>query len=162
MQGLLEICKWLEAEPLGKTIGQSAWMFPAIESVHMFGIVAMVGSTTIMDMRLLGILLPKQPVSKVVDQALKWAWGAFIVMIVTGGLMFISEATRCYANLGFQIKVLLLILAGLNVAFFHFVTFRNVKDWETSATPFAAKFAGLLSVLLWFGIVAMGRWIAWF
>ena len=60
------------------------------------------------------------------------------------------------------VKMLLLVFAGLNALMFHFSAYRKVDRWERGTTPFAAKFAGALSILLWFGIVAMGRWIAFF
>ena len=76
--------------------------------------------------------------------------------------MFVSEASRCYTNTGFRWKMLLLVLAGLNALIFHFTAYRGIKKWEQGGTPFAAKFAGAFSILLWFGIVGLGRWIAFF
>jgi hypothetical protein len=137
-------------------------MFPAIESIHMFGIVTVVGATSILDMRLMGLAWRKDLVSSLVDGTLRWALYGFIVMFVTGVLMFVSEASRCYTNPGFRWKMLFLVIAGLNALVFHLTAYRGVSKWEQGRTPFSAKFAGAFSILLWFGIVAMGRWIAWF
>jgi hypothetical protein len=162
MPDIIALCHWLESSYVGSTIAQSGWLFPAIESTHMFGIVSVVGATSILDLRLMGVSLRNDSVSKIAGGTLRWAWSGFIVMVVTGVLMFVSEATKCYTNPGFRWKMLLLLLAGLNALIFHFVAYRSVDRWEQGATPFAAKFAGAFSILLWFGIVAMGRWIAWF
>jgi hypothetical protein len=137
-------------------------MFPAIESIHMFGIVTVVGSTAILDLRLMGVYLRHDDVSRVVNGTLRWALYGFILMLVTGVLMFVSEATRCYTNTGFRWKMLLLLFAALNALIFHFSAHRSVTKWERGGTPFGAKFAGVCSILLWFGIVGMGRWIAFF
>lgn len=129
----------------------------------MFGIVTVVGATSILDLRLMGVALRNDSVSSVVGGTLRWALYGFVLMLVTGALMFVSEATRAYTNAGFRWKMLLLAFAGLNAMLFHFSAYRSVNRWKRGSTPFAAKFAGgAFSILLWFGIVAMGRWIAWF
>jgi hypothetical protein len=158
----IALCHWLESTSVGSTIATSAWMFPAIESIHMFGIVTVVGSTSILDLRLMGVSLRNDSVSSVVGGTLRWALYGFVLMLITGVLMFVSEATRCYTNTGFRWKMLLLMFAGLNALIFHFSAYRSVNKWEQGGTPFAAKFAGAFSILLWFGIVGMGRWIAFF
>jgi hypothetical protein len=160
MPDMFQLCRWLEASLVGQTIKGSAWLFPAIESIHMFGIVTVVGSTSILDLRLMGILSPDDSVSSIVGKTLKWALYGFALMLVTGGLMFVSEATHCYPNASFRWKMILLLLAGVNALIFHFTTYRGVQRWERGYTPFTAKFAGAFSILLWFGIVAAGRWIA--
>jgi len=160
MPDMFQLCQWLEASFVGQTIKGSAWLFPAIESIHMFGIVTVVGSTSILDLRLMGILSRNDSVSSIVDKTLKWALYGFAMMLLTGGLMFVSEATRCYTNAGFRWKMILLLFAGLNALLFHFLTYRSVARWERGGTPLGARFAGVFSILLWFGIVAAGRWIA--
>jgi hypothetical protein len=77
------MCTWLENTRLGLGISQSIWIFPAIEMFHMFGIVMLVGATTILDLRLLGVMLRNEPVSKLAESALRWAWISFIIMVVT-------------------------------------------------------------------------------
>lgn len=162
MPDMIALCHWLEATSVGSTIAQSAWMFPAIESIHMFGIVTVVGATSILDLRLMGLSLKDDTVSSVADGTLRWALYGFALMLVTGGLMFVSEASRCYTNTGFRWKMLLIALAGVNALLFHFTAYRSVHKWEQGATPFGAKFAGAFSILMWFGIVALGRWVAFF
>ena len=162
MPDMITLCKWLEATSVGSGIAQSSWIFPAIESIHMFGIVSVVGATSILDLRLMGISFREDSVSGLVRGTLRWALYGFALMLVTGVLMFVSEATKCYTNTGFRWKMLLLAFAGVNALLFHFGAYRSVNKWEKGTTPLAAKFAGAFSILLWFGIVAMGRWIAFF
>lgn len=162
MPDVMTICQWLETSWLGTTITQSGWIFPTLECIHMFGIVSVVGATSIMDLRLMGVSYRDASVSSLVNGTLRWALYGFALMLVTGALMFISEATRCYTNVGFRWKMLLVLIAGVNALLFHVGAYRSVKRWEQGATPFVAKFAGGFSVLLWFAIVALGRWIAFF
>jgi len=120
----------------------------------------LVGSTSALDLRLLGLSLRDQSVSKVAARLLPWAWVGFAVQITTGLLLFSSEAVKCYTNIAFRMKMLMILLAGVNALVFHWTAYRSVEKWDDAATtPIAAKFAGSFSILLWFGIVAAGRWI---
>ena len=140
----------------------STWLFPIIETIHIVGIVLLVGSTSILDLRLMGLTYRDQPVSKMAWRFLPWAWVGFLVQVITGGLLFASEATKMIENLGFQVKMLLIVVAGINALVFHLIAYQSVDKWENDrVAPFSARAAGLISILLWFGIVAAGRWIAY-
>ena len=76
--------------------------------------------------------------------------------------MFVAEATKCYNSAPFRLKMLMMVLAGVNALIFHSFAYRGVKCWELGSTPYAAKFAGALSLIFWFGIVGAGRWIAFY
>jgi hypothetical protein len=161
MPDMMSFCKWLEHTSVGTHVRESLWLFPTVETLHLFGIVLLVGSTSFFDLRLLNLTMKDQPVSRIVDKLQGFVWAGFIVQVVTGFLMFASEATKMYINDAFRLKMLMIVAAGLNAGLFHFTAYRHVDKWGTSgSTPFAAKVAGVLSILLWFGIVAAGRWIA--
>jgi len=162
MHFLYAICEWLEQTAVGSSVRDSLWLFPIIETVHIFGIILLVGGTSILDLRLMGLTFREEPVSKLAKRFLPWAWAGFIIQVTTGGLLFSSEATKMYGNLGFQIKMLLIVVAGLNAFVFHTIAYQSVGKWENDpVAPLSARAAGLLSILLWFGIVAAGRWIAY-
>lgn len=161
MPDMLSLCKWLEQTSIGMAVRNSLWLFPTIETLHLFGIVLLVGSTSALDLRLLGLSLRNQSVSQVAARLLPWAWVGFTVQITTGMLLFSSEATRCYTNPAFRLKMLMIFLAGVNAMVFHYTAYRSVGKWDDApTTPMGAKLAGSFSILLWFGIVAAGRWIA--
>ena len=162
MHFLYAISAWLEQTSMGDSIKNSSWQFPIIETVHIFGIVLIVGATSILDMRLLGLTLRDKPVSKLAKRLLPWAWGGFLLMVITGILLYSSEATKMFDNLGFRIKMVLIVLAGLNALLFHVIVYQSVGKWENDrVAPLSARAAGLCSIVLWFGIVAAGRWIAY-
>jgi hypothetical protein len=158
---MLEFCQWLENTQWATAIHQSLWLFPLLETAHLFGIILLVGATSALDLRLIGLAMKEQPVSRVAGRLLPWAWAGLTIQVVTGLCLFSSEATRCWENNAFRIKMVMLALAGLNALIFHQTVYRRVATWdEARVTPAGAKFAGCCSILLWFGIVAAGRWIA--
>lgn len=163
MLDLLSWCQWLEHTSMATVVSGSPWLFPAIETLHLMGIVALVGSTSILDLRLLGLVLKRASVSKLTGQLLPWAWAGFAIQLVTGFVLFASEASKVYVNGPFRIKMLMILLAGINALIFHVTTNRRAAEWENdSGTPFGAKIAGFSSIALWFGIVITGRLIAFF
>ena len=162
MHFVFVICLWLEQTTVGTSIRESLWLFPIIETVHIFGIILLVGATSILDLRLMGLTFRGEPVSKLAKRFLPWAWAGFLIQVITGILLFSSEATKMYGNLGFDIKMILIVVAGLNAFVFHEISYRSVGKWENDpVAPLGARAAGLISILLWFGIVAAGRWIAY-
>ena len=162
MHMFLEFCNWLQQTSWATAIRDSLWLFPIIETLHIFGIVALVGSTSILDLRLMGLTFREEPVSKLARRFLPWTWFGFVVQGVTGILMFSSEAVKMYGNWAFVIKMVLIGVAGLNAFIFHSLAYQSVDKWDNEPiAPVSARIAGTVSILLWFGIVALGRWIAY-
>lgn len=89
-----------------------------------------------------------------------WAWAGFVVQVITGALLFSSEAVKVYGNPAFRVKMFLILLAGAQALIFQWTSYRNVATWDdTELIPCGAKVAGFISILLWIGIVAAGRFI---
>jgi len=152
--------EWLDQTDLAQAIQASALLFPWFESVHVLAIALVLGSIAVVDLRLLGLASVGRPVTALVRQVLPVTWIAFAVAVLTGAAMFVSNASQYMGNFPFQMKLLLLLLAGVNMLAFHFITYRSVGRWsEARQTPFAARFAGAFSIAVWIGIVAFGRWI---
>ena len=162
---IYELCQWLEKTSVGMAIRDSSWLFPVIESIHVLGIVVLVSSTGLFDLRLLGRgFLRRQSVSQLAKEMMPWVWSSFAVMAVTGSLMFSSEATKCYTSWFFRIKLVLLVLTGLNAFIFQFGAYRHVAAWDdsTMVAPRPARIAAWVSLILWAFIVGAGRGIAYY
>ena len=145
-------CRWLEQSQVGASVRESLWLFPAIETAHLLGMAALVGTVGAFDLRLLGWALR--------GRLFPWAWAGFAAQVATGGLLFSSEAVHVYANPAFRVKMLLIFLVGLHALIFHGVIYRDVAAWdEGAALPAKARIAGLVSILIWVGVVAAGRFI---
>jgi hypothetical protein len=149
----------LQDLPLPTQIRESDWMFPTIETLHVFALVLVVGTIMTVDLRLLGFANKERPFSQVASEMLPWTWVAFAVAALAGMLMFSSKALTYYGNIPFRLKMACLLLAGINMAIFHWLGTRHLEAWDRGRPPRAAKLAGGASLLLWTTIVAAGRWI---
>jgi hypothetical protein len=152
--------KWLEATPFATEIRENELVFPWVESVHVLAIALVVGSISIVDLRLIGLASLDRPVGKLARDMLACTWIAFAFAALTGGLLFSAKATGYAGNFFFRGKLVLLALAGLNMVVFHAFVGRDLGRWSaTTNPPAAARIAGVLSLLLWIAVVAFGRWI---
>jgi hypothetical protein len=160
---LLHLCQWLSATSTATAMRESPWIYSFIESIHVLGITALAGTAAVLDLRLLGVVMRREQVSQVVDQITPIAWFGAVVMFGSGLLLFWAKAENCYANPAFRLKLLLLLLAASNPLVFHLTTYRGVASWEIGTEPpRAAKVAGILSLVLWSGIIVTGRAIAYY
>lgn len=152
---------WLQATPIASAIAENEILFPWIELVHVLAIVLVVGTISIVDLRLLGVASLDLKARRVMHDVIPYTWGAFGVAALTGSLLFSSDAVHYAHNRLFEGKLVLLALAGLNMAVFHIIGIRDIGNWdkEYGKTPAAAKAAAAISLLLWIGVVALGRGI---
>ena len=159
---LLAVCHWLEKMPVSMAIRQSSLLFNAIIAIHTLGIILTAGTIWLVDLRLLGFGLRREPVSDVLQQVLPWTWTGFVVMFSTGILLFCAEAATVFPSISFRIKISLILLAGLNALVFHKTVYRGASAWKLeSPTPARARLAALLSLTFWIGVVGAGRAIAY-
>jgi len=155
-----EFCAWLENTAVGSSIRQSTWLFPTIETIHVLATVIVVGSVTMLDLRLLNIAYRDRSIREVHEDVLPWTWTSFAVAAIAGSLLFSSSATKYYHNVPFRIKMVLLLLIAVNAGFFELGTYRRVANSDReSRIPRAAKIAGAVGIVFWIGVVACGRWI---
>jgi hypothetical protein len=161
----VQAAEWLEATWLSTAIRESIWAYPIVESIHVLTIAVFLGLTAAMDARLLGAAMRETPVGVVMARLLPWIRSGFAVMVVTGLLLFAGTPVRFVTNVFFQIKLALLVLAGLNVWLFHHRLYPTVHEWGGAARPPRhARLAGAASLVLWTLALATGRLIAynWF
>lgn len=146
---------WLENTPIGTAVRQSLWAFPVIEAIHLLGLCLLGGALLLVDLRLLGLGLKNQPIAELAGYAHRWMVGAVVLMLVTGSLLFLSEAVKCYYNPSFWVKMTTLPIA---LAFTFFVRGRIVRK-GTLDTSWRTRLLGLASIALWLTVAAAGRWI---
>jgi len=155
-----DLTSYFENSALADSIRENDLLFPFIESVHVVAICLVVGSILAVDLRLLGLASVNRPVSRVTGGILPLTWGAFVVALTSGGLLFISNATKYLGNGFFVAKMFLIGAAGLNMVMFYMIGARNLSRWENDARlPLPARLAGGVSILLWIAVVTCGRWI---
>jgi hypothetical protein len=129
-------------------IRHSYVLYPVIETLHIIGFIFLTGGAFLFDFRLLG-LSKKIPVTDLATHLLPWSRGSLFVVIPSGILLFITQATSLSTNNIFKLKLLLIVIALTNAAYFHRFTFRTVSTWNTLQRPSAAaRVAGIISLLL--------------
>jgi uncharacterized membrane protein YhdT len=153
---VLSIFTAIEKSPIGQGILASAWLFPAIEAVHLLALSVIGGAVLVVNFRLLGIGIVSQPVSRIARSARPWMNWSLVVMLITGFLLFTSEATKCYYHFAFWFKMTCLLLA---CTFTYTLYKKVVMEDAATLTPFRAKLAALTSIVLWTGVGIGGRWI---
>lgn len=154
--------EWLENTNFSVTMRNSTWAEPLAETVHVLTLTAFLGFTVLLDLRLLGVCLRQNRVSEVLRQLNPLIMRAFVVMIVTGVLLFCSDPVAFYSTIFFRAKMVMLVLAVANVLIFNATLGRNIAQWDgTLKTPRAAKAAAVVSLVLWAAIIAAGRAIAY-
>lgn len=157
--------EWLESTSASVGIRESILLYPIIETTHVLTLCLFLGMTAMWDLRLVGAAFRRVPVSQIVNRLWPWAMVGFAMMAISGSLLFLSGPVRASQNIFFQVKMVLLALAGLNAFLFHRTVFRWVEEWDEAVrTPVRARVAGGLSLGLWAGVVLCGRMQAynWF
>jgi hypothetical protein len=161
----LAFFEWLADTSWSVDLHESQYAYPLIESIHVWTMAVFFGSVVMFDLRLLGVALRKVPASEVVDRLLPLTIATFVIMVISGMLLFYAIPLRSYQSIFFRFKMLLMLLAGLNVWLFHSRIYPKVATWEVEGVPpRRARVAGAVSLVLWIGIIFSGRMIAynWF
>jgi hypothetical protein len=159
---LLAFCEWLAATEGSTALRESLYMYPLVESTHVLFLLLFVGLTVVWDLRLLGLGFTSVPVSEMNDRVLPWVRAGFAVMVFTGILLFYGIPVRTYQSVWFRAKIIFLILAMLNIWYFHARVQPKSGEWDAAARPpWSARRAGLASLVLWGLIIIFGRFIAY-
>ena len=161
----LGVCRWLEGTSGSIALHESIWTYPIVESVHVLTLCWFLGLTVMMDLRLLGASFSATPVSQFIRRLWPWMAAGFAVMAASGALLFYAAPVKTYFNIFFRLKVILLVMAGLNAGAFHFITSRTMPQWDLEKKlPVGARLAGAVSLVLWAAVAVCGRMIAynWF
>lgn len=156
----MDFFAWLETTVIADTIRTVPWVYPALETAHYIGLAMLVGGIMLIDLRLLGFarLLPLRSVVGLVP----WVWVGFIVNAVSGSLIFVYGATNFSGNTAFRIKMVLMLLAGINALIFTIAAARSGRTWlDAASVPAPIKAIATASFVLWLGVVTMGRWMAY-
>jgi hypothetical protein len=157
---LSEFLQAIHQSAFATAIREGAMLFPLAESTHVAALAFVFGTVVLVDLRLLGLASRKQSIAKLTNDLLPWTWGAFVIAAITGLSLFSSTPERYFENGYLRLKFLFMFLAGVNMLVFHFITQKNVKEWDNDPVPpMAARVAGGLSILFWACVVIFGRWV---
>lgn len=159
----MDIQKNLQAvydSSLATSMRQVGVLFPTIETLHVIAITLVLGTIAVVDLRLMGYASHRRSAQRLIAELLPFTWGAFVLAVVTGLLLFAAKSIDYAQNNMFLAKMCVLVLAGANMAVFHFGIHRRIGAWhETFPPPVGARVAGFTSLVLWVVVVFLGRWI---
>ena len=156
------LLQWLHDTQLSTTMRESIWAEPLVETIHVLTLTLFLGFAVLLDLRLLGVCMRRRKVSEVLAQLNPFLFVGFAIMVVSGLLLFTGDPPAFWGTIFFKVKMIFLIVAGLNVLIFNATIGRKVAEWDlTAKTPQAAKVAAIVSIVLWVAIVAAGRAIAY-
>jgi hypothetical protein len=139
---------------LANVIKDSRWWFPVIETAHVLGFSALMGSTFLVDMHFFGISMNKQPIQRIARQLWPSTMWALAVTVLTGLLMVVGEAIKCLENQAFWPKMFFFLVAVIFQMTLHK---RLTMNEHSEPSPAMGKIAGLVSVFLWSAIFVAGR-----
>ena len=154
MHYLLPIFKFFDKSWIGLLIADSRWLFPAIEAVHIVALALLFGAIIMLNLRLLGLTLTHKPTVQLARELAPWVLCSLIIILVSGFMLFASEAMKAYTSTPFQVKMLFLFAAMI----FHYtIHSRLTRVDEAEVSPAWSKLAAVVSLLLWLGVGLGGR-----
>ena len=158
-ESLRPFFEWSNGSALGVWIRDSTWAFAWLEVFHLLGLTVLLGTVLVLSLRLAGLAMQHQPVAQLAREMSPLTSVSMALMIVTGYLMFSAEAMKCFDSVPFRFKMIFLLLAII----FHFTLYRKIsRTNEERFRPVLGKLAAAISLVLWFGVGAAGRSIAFY
>ena len=151
----LWLFEWFEMTSVGVVVRESIWMLPVIEAVHLLGLCMLGGALLVVDLRMLGAGLRRQTISELAGQLRPWLLGAVILMLVSGVLLFLSEAVKCYYNQSYWVKMIALLIALI----FTYTIRARVAGTGGMEVSARTRLVAVVSIVLWLTVAAAGRWI---
>jgi hypothetical protein len=151
---LLSLFHAFEATSLGAFGRKSSVFFPAVEVLHLLGLTSLLGSVLVVNLKIFGMILPRQSVESVASAMKTVLWPGLVLTVGSGLLLFLTEAVKCYYNLAFWYKMALLVCAVLA----QLKLYSRLQSAPTRQSQF--RVAATISLLLWFGVGVAGRAIA--
>ncbi len=167
-----EFFRWLQ-DDLGANpeTGAASWsqqllgslnIWPLLEGTHVLTLMAFAGTIWIVDLRMMGVAFRNTSFSKLNDKVLPYTATAFAVMIITGIVLFLAKPMVYYHSLWFRLKIVFLIVAAINIFWFHHRIQKGQAEWdENPSPPSAVRMSGLISMISWILVIAFGRLIAY-
>ncbi len=154
----------LSQTPWSIELHESLYAYAITESAHVLSIMLFVGTIAMVDLRLLGASFRQVPVSQMLSRMLPWTIVGFALLVITGGMLFLAIPVRTYHSLWFRLKVLMILIAAVNIAVFTFKVERDKAAWDLGPVPRKSKICAAVSLAAWASVIVFGRLIAynWF
>jgi hypothetical protein len=150
--------------PWSIELHESLYMYAFTESTHVLSIMLFVGTIAMIDLRLLGASYRQVPVSQMLSRMLPWTITGFVLLVITGAMLFVAIPIRTYHSIWFRLKLVMILIAAVNIAIFTFKVERDKAAWDLGPVPKKSKICAVISLSAWAFVIIFGRLIAynWF
>lgn len=152
-QAIYPFFEWCDATWLGQTVRGNTYMFPFIETVHIIALTILFGAILLIDLRILGLAIPRMTSNRMYREFNPYINWSLFTILITGVLLFLSEAVKCFDNEAFAPKILFLTLAII----LHYTAHKKVTSGVIERHPMGHKLVALVSLWWWFSIGIAGR-----
>jgi Family of unknown function (DUF6644) len=153
MPTLVPFFQWCDNTTISQAIRDSRFAFPVIENFHLFALTVLLGSLVVLVLRQFGLLYKTQPIHEVAEALRPWNRWGLAVMLLSGILLFLSEAMKCFGNTSFRVKMIFLFSALL----FQFTVYERAVRAEDNIASAGSKARAAVALCLWFGVGLAGR-----
>lgn len=161
----MDFLAWLQSTRLAALVAETLWGYPLLETFHALGMAMLIGSLGLINLRVLGYK-PQLPLLGTRD-LLPLAWLGFTINAVSGLALFTSDAVYFFSSYTFRIKLVLILLGGINAMLLGHKVFREPAAADGKGASHAvvpsvgAKWIAATSLIFWFGAAIAGRLIAY-
>lgn len=148
---------WIPETAVADWVISSPYIWPTLECIHFVSLCVLMGSLLVIDLRLIGLY--RDRCASLVPGLIRLALAAFLVNLATGLLFFAGNTFKYVGNSAFNLKLMLIAVAGLNAVYFR-LRLRDILDTR-DVTPSSIA-VGSLSLVLWSGVIVCGRMITFY
>src|SRR5271169_5640009 len=149
MFSMSKFAEWLADTPWSVALHESLYMYTFIETAHVIGITLFVGTIAMVDLRLLGLAFKGAPISQMNARMLPWTVAGFVLMFATGLALFYAIPVRTWHSVWFRAKVILMLIAAVNIWIFHYRVERDRAKWDNAPVPPAgARISAAISLAM--------------
>ena len=152
---------WVRSTELHTFVIQTPWAWPVLESLHFIGLSLFIGMIGLFDLRLMGMAKSVPPAA--LHRLIPWGVAGYSINVLTGICFFAGAPDQYMYNSAFRLKLLFMLVAGINIAVFYLAVFHKVKALGPGdSAPMAARIVGGVSILAWIGVMTCGRLLTFF
>ncbi len=159
MEFVLPWAEQLEASPFGTLMRESTLFYPAANLLHLLGLVMLLGSMLLLDLRLLG-LAREVPLQETSRRLTPIGIAGLLLLLFTGFCLFAADAGPLLGNWLLQLKLLLVAVGVVNALLFRALWSARLVDWDLQP-PASGRLQVALSILIWCGVMSAGRLLAY-
>jgi hypothetical protein len=159
MNSIFPFFKWANDTWVSKMINDSSWLFPAIEGIHIVALALLFGAVLVLNLRLMGVMMRGRPLPQLARELQAWTFCSLVIILITGVMLWLSEAVKTFYSTPFRIKIVLLVSA---IIFHYAISSRLMRRDEHQLSPMLSKLAAVIAIALWMGVGFAGRAIGFF